>query len=65
MSPLKLSFCIDDYKGKVIATGSVKAGETEITIPLKDGVIGKHAAYFEFVSSSDKVLCEFDRFTFD
>ena len=60
-----LNVKVDDYKGKVIATGSVKAGETEITIPLKDGVIGKHAVYFEFCSKSDKPICEFDRFTFD
>ena len=60
-----LNVKIDDYKGKVIATGSVKACETEIIIPLKDGVIGKHAVYFEFKASSDKPICEFDKFTFD
>ena len=56
---------VDDYKGKVIASGCVKAGQTEVTIPLNDGIIGKHAVYFEFAALSDKPFCEFDRFTFN
>ena len=61
----ELKVRVDYYKGKVIAKGCVKAGQAEITIPLCDGVIGKHAVYFEFTASSDKAICEFDRFTFD
>ena len=67
---------IDSYRGKIIASTefsseeSVKSAdltseECVKTIDLTAGVVGKHAVYFEFLSSEDGVVASFDRFTFD
>lgn len=56
---------LDTYDGKIISSYNMKKGDKEFTAPLTDGIIGKHAVYFEFLSSSKEDIAEFDRFTFD
>lgn len=62
---VKVNVRIDSYKGKVIATMDIAATESEKTVELTSGVIGKHAVYFEFLSPEEGVIAAFDRFTFD
>lgn len=65
LSNFTVNVRIDDYKGKIIASKNVKTGENEIEIKLTDGIIGKHAVYFEFLSNINNKFCEFDYFTFN
>ena len=51
---------LDTPGGREIA--QIEAGDGEITVPLKGGVIGKHAVYFVF--RMEKGTAELDRFTF-
>ena len=62
---LTVNVRIDDYKGKVIASFNMKKGNKTATATLNSGVIGKRAVYFEFISNSEKIIAEFDKFTFD
>lgn len=62
---LTINVRLDSYRGRIISSFSAKSSENEITAALNCGVIGKHAVYFEFISSEDGVAAEFDRFTFD
>ena len=62
---LTVNVRVDDYKGKVIASFNMKKGNKTATATLNSGVIGKHAVYFEFLSSSKEIIAEFDKFTFD
>ena len=65
LEDLTVNVRVDDYKGKVIASFDMKKGDKSATASLTSGVIGKHAVYFEFLSSSKIVIAEFDKFTFD
>ena len=62
---LTVNVRIDDYKGKIISSFDMKKGDKSATSALTSGVIGKHAVYFEFLSSSKAVIAEFNKFTFD
>ena len=62
---LTINVRLDSYRGRIISSFGAKSSENEITAALNCGVIGKHAVYFEFISSEDGVAAEFDRFTFD
>ena len=65
LADITVNVRLDTYDGKIISSYSIKKGDTEFTAPLTDGIIGKHAVYFEFLSSSKEDIAEFDRFTFD
>lgn len=56
---------VDDYRGKIVATMHLKAGETSKTANLTSGIVGKHAVYFEFRSEHSCEIAQFSRFTFD
>ena len=62
---LTLKVRTDSWQGKIIAEALVEPGETEVTIPLNSGIIGKHAVYFDFTSTQSGPVACFDRFTFD
>ena len=62
---LTINVRLDSYRGRIISSFGATSSENEITAALNCGVIGKHAVYFEFISSEDGVAAEFDRFTFD
>lgn len=65
MEDLTVNVRVDDYQGKIIATGNMKKGDKEFKAAINSGLIGKRAIYFEFLSKSDNVIAEFDSFTFD
>ncbi len=62
--PLKILVRLDSYRGRILASLDFSAAESEKTAPLKAGVIGRHAVYFEFLSEADGEIASFDRFTF-
>ena len=64
LEDIKIIVRIDAFDGKEIGCFDIKKGETESTVNLNSAVIGKHAVYFEFKSSSDNYIAEFLRFTF-
>jgi hypothetical protein len=59
----QLSVRLDSPDGKEIASLILRNGQMEYTVPLQDGVTGRHAVYFVFSIREGKT--EFDRFTFD
>ena len=61
----KVKVRLDSYRGKVIAEADFDGKVKEVTAPVTSGVIGKHAAYFEFCSEDVETEFTFDRFTFD
>jgi len=65
LQDLTVNVRIDNYKGKTIASFTMKKGDKTATAELTSGVVGKHAIYFEFLSPSKNVIAEFDKFTFD
>lgn len=62
---LRVNVRIDSYKGRIIAVLGFNENEYEKSAGIDAGVIGKHAIYFEFVSSMDGEIASFDRFSFD
>ena len=56
---------IDSYRGRVVAGLQFNGDETELTVPLLAGIIGKHAVYFEFNCKDENESISFNRFTFD
>jgi hypothetical protein len=64
-APLTLQIRLDDWHGRVIAEERIEAGDGEFCLPLKAGVIGKHAVYFAFACEQKDPAASFDRFTFD
>jgi hypothetical protein len=64
-APLTLKVRLDSWQGKIIAETLVEPGETEVTLPLNSGIIGKHAVYFDFTTRQSGPIACFDRFTFD
>ena len=62
---MKVNVRIDSYDGKIIASGEMKKGALNFTLPVICDVTGLHAVYFEFISDSDNVIAEFYNFTFD
>ena len=49
----------------MIAEQRIETGEGEYRLPLKTGIIGKHAVYFAFTCEEKGPAACFDRFTFD
>ncbi|MCD7812864.1 MAG: family 43 glycosylhydrolase [Lachnospiraceae bacterium] len=62
---LTVNVRMDDYRGRICAVLHMKAGESQATAEVTTGMIGRHAVYFEFLSESEGVIAEFERFTFD
>lgn len=62
---VKINVRIDSYHGKIVSTLEFAPGCNEASAPLTSAVIGKHAVYFEFVSTKEGAVAEFDRFSFD
>ena len=64
---LTVNVRVDDYKGKCIASATMKKGDREAVIKLNSSVIGKRAVYFQFLDTdkTNKSIAEFLRFTFD
>ena len=62
--PMKVNVRLDSYRGRVAACLDFSGEENEKTATLTTGVVGKHAAYFEFLSDADGEIASFDRFTF-
>jgi len=60
----RINVRIDSYRGRVISSFEVGAAENESTASVTVATIGKHAVYFEFVTTEDDAIV-FDRFTFD
>lgn len=63
-APLKLQVCTDSREGRIIAETGVEPGGTEMTLPVRSGIIGKHAVYFVFMSEQEGPIANLDRFTF-
>ena len=53
---------LDEWRGRVAAEFDLEPGKTEYSAPLRCGIIGKRAVYFEFCGEGE---AEFDQFTFD
>ena len=64
-APLTMQIRLDGWQGRVIAEQKIEVGEGAFTLPLKTGVIGKHAVYFAFACEQKGPAACFDRFTFD
>jgi hypothetical protein len=64
-APLTLQIRLDDWQGRVIAEQRIEKGEGEFRLPLKTGIIGKHAVYFAFTCKEKGSVASFDQFTFD
>ena len=60
----EISVRLDTPGGREIAAFSVLTGQSEATVPLTGGAVGKHAVYFAF-SMDQGARAEMDRFTFD
>lgn len=56
---------LDYHKGRVISTIGFNGAKPEETGKIAEGVIGKHAVYFEFLTEDKEAALSFDRFTFD
>ena len=62
--PMRVLVRLDSYRGRVIACLEFSGENHEKSAALTSGVIGKHAAYFEFLSDETGEIASFDRFTF-
>lgn len=56
---------LDSHRGKIIASCDMAENELVKEVSLSEGVIGKHAVYFEFCKVDSDKTVSFDRFTFD
>lgn len=56
---------IDMHQGPVVATLSLKAGDTSAAADLNIPLTAKHAVYFEFLGAKEQELAVFYQFTFD